>query len=187
MSIYQGHFLKQTATKLVAALLMVLIPGLTFMHVLAHKRQRKEVKRYLERTVGMEVSEDLFLPNTAEYAHLKKGSEIILGENKYDLLKVVVVPGGYRVKAFNDKIEKALENQIAQQTERGHGGSSHAKPLWFDKLHWGLWDKETSVPLPLDKEQEFLKVVGRDVLCGFREVSVPPPQGCEYQQREFYS
>ncbi|MFM7639572.1 MAG: hypothetical protein ACKO67_07590 [Bacteroidota bacterium] len=177
MSIYQGHFLKQTATKLVAALLMVLIPGLTFMHVLAHKRQRKEVKRYLERTVGMEVSEDLFLPNTAEYAQLKKGSEIMLGENKYDVLQVVVVRGGYRVKAFNDKIEKALENQIAQQTERGHGGSSHAKPLWFDKLHWGLWDKQIIFPPPLDGEQEFLKDVGRDLLCGFMDVSVPPPQG----------
>ncbi len=81
-----------SATKMfqqsLAIMLMVLISGLTFLHVIAHKRQQKEVKRFLERSVGMELSEDLFLPATAEFEHLKKGDEIVLGGNKYDILKV---------------------------------------------------------------------------------------------------
>lgn len=85
--------LPQIAKQVSAILLMLLVPGLTFLHVLAHKRQQKEVKRFLERTVGMELSEELFLPATADYAHLKKGSEIVLGGNKYDLLQVTKVPG----------------------------------------------------------------------------------------------
>ncbi|MFM7638149.1 MAG: hypothetical protein ACKO67_00300, partial [Bacteroidota bacterium] len=82
------------------------------------------------------------------------------------------------------RLNKMIPIDIHVMTAQPCEPNFHAR---FDELHWGLWDKETSVPLPLDKEQEFLKVVGRDVLCGFREVSVPPPQGCEYQQREFYS
>ena len=161
-----------------AILLMVLIPGLTFMHVLAHKRQRKEVKRFLERTVGLEVAEDLFLPGTAEYAHIKKGSEIVLGNNKYDVLQVTAVPGGYRIKAFNDKVEKALENQIFQQTEGGQGSAGKAKPLWFDKLHWAVNGWSTDLFEPFFHAAK----------CGFHgfsplpsciiEVVVPPPQGC---------
>lgn len=161
-----------------AVLLMVLIPGLTFMHVLAHKRQRKEVKRFLERTVGMDVAEDLFLPGTAEFAHIKKGSEIVLGNNKYDVLQVTAVPGGYRIKAFNDKVEKALENQIFQQTEGGQGSAGKAKPLWFDKLQWALsgWSIDLSGPFFYAAERGFCESspLPRCII----EVVVPPPQGC---------
>lgn len=59
-----------------AIILMVLISGLTFLHVIAHKRQQKEVKRFLERSVGMELSEDLFLPANAKFEHLKKATKL---------------------------------------------------------------------------------------------------------------
>ena len=180
-------FVKQTAKQSLAVLLMVLIPGLTFMHVLSHKRQRKEVKRFLERTVGMELAETLFLPNTAEFAYVKKGSEIVLGENKYDVLQVTAVPGGYRVKAFNDKVEKALENQIAQQTQQGHGGSSQAKPLWFDKLHWAI-SEITSLRLqPMTDQEDWMALGQEDLLDALLEVSVPPPRGWFYPMKDFIS
>jgi hypothetical protein len=161
----------------VAILLMVLIPGLTFMQVLAHKRQQKEVKRFLERSVGLALSEDLFLPETEEYAHLKKGTEIVVGGNKYDVLKVSKVQGGYWVKAFNDKIERALENQIAMQCERGSGGSSKAIPIWFDKLQWALVDDEESPKMPLILSESLFDSHNAGLQKGIRKVSVPPPQG----------
>lgn len=160
-----------------AIILMVLISGLTFLHVIAHKRQQKEVKRFLERSVGMELSEDLFLPATAEFEHLKKGDEIVLGGNKYDILKVAVVKGGYRVKAFNDKIEKALENQIAQQTEHGHGGSSKGKPIWFDKLHWAVSDVGDDLKSPRLFAVNLWLHGSVKLPQQLLPVSVPPPQG----------
>lgn len=161
----------------VAILLMVLIPGLTFMHVLAHKRQQKEVKRFLERSVGLALSEDLFLPETAEYAHLKKGTEIVVGGNKYDVLKVSKVQGGYWVKAFNDKIEKALENQIAMQCEQGSGGSSKAKPIWFDKLEWTVVDADELADQPFMISQPLPNAYSEGIQQGIHQVWVPPPQG----------
>lgn len=169
--------ISERAKQTLAILLMVLVPGLTFMHVLAHKRQRKEVKRFLERTVGMEMAEDLFLPATAEYEHLKKGSEIVLGGNKYDLLQVTKVPGGYRVKAFNDRLEKALENQIAQQTENGDGGSSKAKSVWFEKVQWAVDGVSVRLGDPLKGFGHISVAKVAALPTRFLEVSVPPPQG----------
>lgn len=169
--------LKQSLQQMLALVLMVLICGLTFLHVIAHKRQQKEVKRYLERSVGILLSEDLFLPETAEYAHLKKGTEIVIGGNKYDVLQVKKVRGGYQVKAFNDKIEKALENQIAMQCERGSGGNSKAKPIWFDKLHWAVVDADDSPKMPLIASESLCDSHHADLQKGIQEVLVPPPQG----------
>lgn len=169
--------LKHSAQQWLAMLLMVLISGLTFLHVIAHKRQQKEVKRYLERSVGMSLSEDLFLPLTPEFEHIKKGDEIVFGGQKYDLLKVTRVSNGYWVKAFNDKVEKALEDQIAQQCERGSGGSSKAHPIWFDKLHWAVNDEIVVLLGPPAISQSINRMSAMDLTEGVASVSVPPPRG----------
>ncbi len=177
MTVKHHASIRQMAQQSLALVLMVLISGLTFLHVFAHKRQQKEVKRFLERSVGMALSEDLFLPATAEFEHLKKGDEIVLGGNKYDILKVTAVQGGYRVKAFNDKIEKALEDQIAQQCEQGSGESSKGKPIWFDKLHWAVSDVGDEIKSPRMLAVNLGLHDSLNLPEQLMPVSVPPPQG----------
>ena len=163
--------------RVLSLVLLLVIPCLTVLHVSAHKRQQKEVKRFLERSVGMALSEDLFLPNTTEFQYVKKGDEIVFGGNKYDVLKVTAVEGGYRVKAFNDKIEKALEDQIAQQCEKGSGGSSKAKPIWFDKLQWAVNDEVDAFLGPPVFSKSIDRVWAMDLAKGVGSVTVPPPEG----------
>lgn len=177
MTVKHHASIRQMAQQSLAVVLMVLISGLTFLHVIAHKRQQKEVKRFLERSVGMALSEDLFLPATAEFEHIKKGDEIVLGGNKYDILKVTAVQGGYRVKAFNDKIEKALEDQIAQQCEKESNGSSKAKPIWFDKLHWAVNDVGDEIKSPRMLAVNLGLHDSLNLPEQLMPVSVPPPQG----------
>ena len=176
MPIHQPVTPKVLLGRGVSVLLMLLIPCLTCLHVIAHKKQRKEVKRFLERSVGMELSEDLFLPATAEYEFLKKGDEIFVGENKYDVLKVEIVEGGYRVKAFNDTIEKALENQISQQTECGSKGASKAQSLWFKQLHWDHWYYIIGVRSSVNLDVLLKDVNSYDLTSVALSVPTPPPE-----------
>lgn len=157
-------------------LLLLLIPCLTCLHVIAYKKQRKEVKRFLERGVGMDLSEDLFLPATAEYQYIKKGDEIFVGENKYDVLKVEAVEGGYRVKAYNDKIEKALENQISQQIETGSKGASKVQSLWFKNLHWAMWYSWASANVPMNFDFRPSIYQFYNLVSSVMAVPTPPPE-----------
>jgi hypothetical protein len=100
-----------------------------------------------------------------------------VGGNKYDVLKVSKVQGGYWVKAFNDKIEKALENQIAMQCEQGSGGSSKAKPIWFDKLEWAVVDADELADQPFMISQPLPNAYSEGIQQGIHQVWVPPPQG----------
>lgn len=117
------------------------------------------------------------MPLTPEFEHIKKGDEIVFGGQKYDLLKVTRVSNGYWVKAFNDKVEKALEDQIAQQCERGSGGSSKAHPIWFDKLHWAVNDEIVVLLGPPAISQSINRMSAMDLTEGVASVSVPPPRG----------
>ena len=90
---------------------------------------------------------------------------------------MTAVDGGYRVKAFNDKIEKALEDQIAQQCEKGSGGSSKAKPIWFDKLQWAVNDEVDAFLGPPVFSKSIDRVGAMDLANGVGSVTVPPPEG----------
>lgn len=157
-------------------LLMVLMSGLTFLHVIAHKFQHEEVERCLKSTVSNTLSEDLFLPISSDFEFIKSGDEIEFGGQKYDILKVTRVSNGYRLKIFNDKLEKALEDQIAQQCERGSEGSSKVHSIWFDKLHWAVNDYAFDLLGPPAISQSLIWMSAMDLAKGVATVTVPPPR-----------
>lgn len=81
------------------------------------------------------------------------------------------------MKAFNDRLEKALENQIAQQTESGDGGSSKAKSVWFEKTHWAVDGVSVRLGDPLNGFENISPAMMAALPVRFLAVSVPPPQG----------
>lgn len=128
-------FLNQT----MALLLLLLIPGLTFLQVFAYKYQRYLLKSQLEKEWVSEMGETLFLPLTDEYASIQSGDEIELGDKKYDIITVELLQNGYRVMAFEDDLEKVLESQMkevpASGTSKGHEKSTG---VWFSKVKWDI-------------------------------------------------
>ena len=128
-------FLNQT----MALLLLLLIPGLSFLQVFAYKYQRHLLKSQLEKEWVSEMGETLFLPLTEEYASIQSGDEIELGDKKYDIITVELLQNGYRVMAFEDDLEKVLESQMtevpASSTSKGNQKSTG---IWFSKVKWDI-------------------------------------------------
>ena len=113
-----------------ALLMLLLIPGLTFLQVFAYKYHRHFLKSQLEKEWVSEMGETLFLPLTEEYASIQSGDEIELGDKKYDIITVELLQNGYRVMAFEDDLEKVLESQMtevpASSTSKGNQKSTGA-------------------------------------------------------------
>ena len=128
-------FLNQT----MALLLLLLIPGLSFLQVFAYKYQRHLLKSQLEKEWVSEMGETLFLPLTEEYASIQSGDEIELGDKKYDIITVELLQNGYRVMAFEDELEKVLESQISK-VPASAPSKSHQKStgVWFSKVKWDI-------------------------------------------------
>lgn len=128
-------FLNQT----MALLLLLLIPGLSFLQVFAYKYQHHLLKSQLEKEWVSEMGETLFLPLTEEYASIQSGDEIELGDKKYDIVSVENVKNGYRVLAFEDDIEKLLESQMTEVPSSASSKSQQKSTgVWFSKVKWDI-------------------------------------------------
>ena len=128
-------FLNQT----MALLLLLLIPGLSFLQVFAYKYQRHLLKSQLEKEWVSEMGETLFLPLTEEYASIQSGDEIELGDKKYDIITVELLQNGYRVMAFEDDLEKVLESQISKVPASAPSKSNQKSTgIWFSKVKWDI-------------------------------------------------
>ena len=166
-------FLNQT----MALLLLLLIPGLSFLQVFAYKYQHHLLKSQLEKEWVSEMGETLFLPLTEEYASIQSGDEIELGDKKYDIITVELLQNGYRVMAFEDDLEKVLESQMSEIPSSA-SSKSHQKStgVWFSKVKWDIPSSNGKLFAPLSFDLDAMGFVVSIISDICLDVDSPPPR-----------
>ena len=166
-------FLNQT----MALLLLLLIPGLTFLQVFAYKYQHHLLKSQLEKEWVSEMGETLFLPLTEEYASIQSGDEIELGDKKYDIITVELRENGYRVMAFEDDLEKILESQMSE-ISASSSSNSHQKStgVWFSKVKWDIPSSTEKLSALISNDLDALGFVASIISDICLDVDSPPPR-----------
>lgn len=166
-------FLNQT----MALLLLLLIPGLTFLQIFAHKYQRHLLKSQMEMEWVAEKGEALFLPLSDQYASIQSGDEIELGDKKYDIIAVELLENGYRVMALEDDLEKLLESQMTEVPSslpsKGHQKSA---AVWFSKIKWDIPLSQEKIFAPLSFDLDAMGFVLSRISDVCLDVDSPPPR-----------
>jgi hypothetical protein len=160
-----------------ALLLLLLIPGLSFLQVFANKYQHHLLKSQLEKEWMSEMGETLFLPDTDEFADIKSGDEIELGDKKYDIISVESVENGYRVLAFEDDLEKLLESQMSEVPASGASKSQQKSTSeWFSKVKWDIPLSNGKLFTPLSFDLDTMGFVVSIISDICLDVESPPPR-----------